>query len=168
MHSQPVLFDMVPMTLEDVSKVAGNEKISHEFPWSENNFKDSINSSYWAYVLKNKCLTDQVEVDSGIIGHCIFMPGVDEIHLLNITVLPTYRRQQIATRVLRTIEPLAVQSGLTRTFLEVRVSNVSAIKLYEKCGYEEIARRKKYYRAGYDANGHLLHEDAIIMVKDLI
>ena len=96
------------------------------------------------------------------------MPGVGEIHLLNITVLPTYRRHQIANRALRTIEPIAKKASMQKCLLEVRVSNLPAISLYKQLGYHEIARRKDYYRAGFDVNGVLLKEDAIIMVKELI
>ena len=168
MNLNPLDFDMLHMTLDDLPKVIENEQISHQHPWSENNFKDSIDSGYWAYIFKLKNQSSNTLGDSEVIGHCVFMPGVDEIHLLNITVLPSIRRQHVASRVLRTIEPLALKEDLNKVFLEVRVSNAPAIELYKRNGYQEISRRKNYYRSGYDSDGKLLHEDTIIMVKDLI
>lgn len=168
MDLQPLDFDMVHMTLDDVSKVIQNEQKSHAHPWSEKNFIDSIDSGYWSYIFKFKNQSTNNLDGSDLIGHCVFMPGVDELHLLNIAVLPSMRRQQVASRVLKTIEPLAIKDGFNKIFLEVRVSNSQAIELYKRNGYQEISRRKNYYRAGYDSDQNLLHEDAIIMVKELI
>ncbi len=161
MNAEFVEFEMVPMVLADLEQVVANEVASHEHPWTFNNFSESLNSGYWSYVIKDK--TEK----GNFLGHCVFMPGVDELHLLNITVLPKYRRLQIANRVLRTIEPIALANRMTQIFLEVRVSNLAAISLYEHLGYTEISRRKAYYRSGVDHNGNLLREDAIIMVKAL-
>ena len=161
MNAEVFEFEMMPMALADLEQVVANEVASHDHPWTFNNFYDSINSGYWSYVI-----TDKTQ-NRTILGHCVFMPGVDELHLLNITVLPKYRRLQIANRVLRTIEPIALDNQMIKIFLEVRISNLAAISLYEHLGYSEVSRRKEYYRAGIDQNGSLLREDAIIMVKDL-
>jgi ribosomal-protein-alanine N-acetyltransferase len=152
-------FEISRMTLDDLPEVMVLEANSHAHPWTQKNFEDSIESGYWAYILKTK----SEELVDKLIGHAVLMPGVDELHLLNITVAKDMRRQKIAQRTLKAMEPLALERDLKQVILEVRVGNIEAIALYENLGYKEIARRKNYYPAA--AGGR---EDAIIMTKVLI
>jgi len=143
--------DLLPMVME----IEGE---SHIHPWTIKNFEDSIDAGYWAYVFRSK-----ESQQKSILGYMVFMPGVEELHLLNITVSKIYRRNDIAKRALLGIEPIALEKNLTRIFLEVRVSNLSAIHLYRSLKYEEISLRKGYYPS---LNG--LREDALVMSKQLI
>lgn len=152
-------FEIARMTLDDLPEVMVLEADSHFHPWTRKNFEDSIQSGYWTYVLK---ATLEGKKDL-FIGHAVLMPGVDELHLLNITVAKSVRRQKVAQRTLEAMEPLAIERSLKQVILEVRVGNIEAIALYENLGYKEIARRKNYYPA--TAGGR---EDAIIMAKVLI
>jgi len=86
------------LSLKDLDKVIDAEKRSHQFPWSEKNFKDCIDNAYWNYVLVD------ISAERNILGHCIVLPGVEELHLLNITICPEYRRENIASRTLFAIE----------------------------------------------------------------
>lgn len=151
-------FDIAIMTPNLVPSVLVIEQESHSHPWSVKNFEDSITSGYWTYVFKEKKSSNEA-----LIGHMVFMPGVDELHLLNITVSQAYRREHVAWRAMKAIEPLAIERDLTKIFLEVRMSNDAAIALYKDLGYENLAIRKDYYPA---ENGR--REDALIMSKNLI
>jgi [ribosomal protein S18]-alanine N-acetyltransferase len=151
-------FRFAIMANHDLPMVVALEKVSHPFPWSEKNFLDCIENAYWNYVL--------VENDSNhSLGHCIVMPGVEELHLLNITIGPQYRRSQIASRALRALEETALSKGYHRILLEVRRSNAAAIALYEKLAYQLIGARKNYYPA--DHHGVNTREDALVMEKVL-
>ena len=64
-----------------------------------------------------------------------------EREILNVAVLPTYRRLGIASALLK--EELAHDAVF---FLEVRESNASAQELYRRFGFMEIGRRRNYYQ----------------------
>jgi ribosomal-protein-alanine N-acetyltransferase len=147
------------LSLSDLDKVIKVEESSHQFPWSKNNFKDCLDNAYWNYVLVDS------SAKSNILGHCIVMPGVEELHLLNITICPEYRRENIASRTLFAIEETGLSKGYLRVLLEVRRSNLPAIHLYEKIGYQFIGVRKSYYPSGL--HGDNSREDALVMEKVL-
>jgi len=80
-------------------------------------------------------------------------------HTISIAVLPEYRRQGIGYALLsRALEAMTMKYGARECYLEVRVSNMPAVNLYKKLGFEV----KKVIR-GYYADG----EDAYVMVKKL-
>lgn len=155
-------FEIGRMTESDLDTVMSIEDKSHSHPWTRGNFLDSLHNFYWAYVLISTDLEDKP-----LIGHCILMPGVDELHLLNITVDHSYRRQKIAYRTLQAIETTAIEKKLHKIFLEVRKSNEAAIHLYEHLGYKLVGIRKGYYPS-QNRNEINLREDALVMAKDLI
>ena len=86
--------------------------------------------------------------------------AVGEAHILNISVAPNEQGQGIGRRMLEHLIELATGKAET-IFLEVRPSNVGAIALYEKMGFNEIGVRKGYYPA---TNGR---EDAIMLALEL-
>jgi ribosomal-protein-alanine N-acetyltransferase len=97
-------------------------------------------------------------------GYCILYPAVDELHLLNITIDPVLRRNGIGSRVMQAIEGIAIQQKMSRIILEVRPSNIPAVKLYERMGYAIIGVRRAYYPAD-EATG--IREDAGVMAKSI-
>lgn len=143
----------------DLHKVLEIEQLSHPHPWTMQHFQDCLAASYWNYAL----LTEGPEPH--IIGHCIVMPGVAELHLLNITVHPQYRRQQIARRALAALEQTGTEHRYEKMLLEVRVSNLPAIALYEALHYQQIGHRKDYYPQMQ--NNIMTREDAFVMAKTL-
>ena len=62
------------------------------------------------------------------------------------------------------IEGVAAQQNMLRIILEVRPSNISALALYQKLGYEQIGIRKHYYPANPESGNR---EDAIVMAKSI-
>ena len=152
-------FQFRVMEKSDISHVCDIESASHLHPWSEKNFLDCLEHQYWNYVLL------EIGSLSQIIGHCIVMPGVEELHLLNITIHPHFRRQRIASRTLSAIEEIGFTHHYLKMLLEVRRSNESAIKMYEQLGYNLIGARKDYYPMG---KGDIFsREDALVMEKIL-
>ena len=135
------------------------EESSQSNPWTKKNFIDCIHEKYWNYVfLADGCL-------SPILGFCVVMPGVEELHLLNISITPSLRRKRIAWRALEAIETTGIEHGYSKILLEVRRSNDHAIALYEKLGYLLIGARKNYYPMK-DIN-LAQREDALVMEKVL-
>jgi ribosomal-protein-alanine N-acetyltransferase len=151
---------LLPMAVADLDEVCEIEQKSHLSPWSYGNFNDSLISGYWAYSLRKLAELDHQRDE--LMAYCILMPGVDELNLLNITVSSEYRRQGLAKKMLLIMEDLARERNLSKIFLEVRMSNVPAVGLYQELGYSEIGFRKEYYPVH---EGH--REDAKVMMKEL-
>ena len=66
-------------------------------------------------------------------------------HIITINVAPHYRRKGIATNMLQEIENILKQKGMSECHLEVREDNQTALKLYQKSGYQKVGRLEKYY-----------------------
>ena len=102
------------------------------------------------------------EADEKIVGFIDFMVTFNSATIVQIAVLPEYRKQKIATNLLIEMEncfPKDLDDVVENVTLEVRKSNEAAINLYKKDGYELIVEKKHYYPDG---------EDAIYMVKRIL
>jgi ribosomal-protein-alanine N-acetyltransferase len=145
---QPVL---EPMRVAHLDAVMALEQASYEFPWSRGNFVDSLHAGYPAQLLR--------EVPGGVpLGYYVAMTGVDEVHLLNITVAPAARRRGYARFMLDDLLRYCQRVGAQSLWLEVRESNTGARLLYERYGFALVGRRRGYYPA---AGGR--REDALLM-----
>ena len=67
---------LAPMTDADLDEVVAIEHVAYEFPWSRGNFEDSLRNGYLGVCLRH--------VTGSLIGYCVLMPVVDEMHLLNL------------------------------------------------------------------------------------
>ena len=139
-----------PMTESDLDEVAVVERLAYEFPWSRGNFEDSLRTGYYGLCMRH--------VTGTLIGYCVLMPVVDEMHLLNLCVAPQAQGAGAGLGMLREAVRIAHSQGLEGLLLEVRPSNHRAIRLYEQFGFVTIGRRKNYYPAR-----HHSREDALVM-----
>lgn len=85
-----------PLQVADLDRVLAIEVRVYSFPWTRGNFVDSLAAGYVAELL--------VGSDDEIIGYIVAMPGVDEMHLLNITVAPAWQRMGYASMLLDRLE----------------------------------------------------------------
>jgi ribosomal-protein-alanine N-acetyltransferase len=156
----------MPMQPSDMRAVMSLEAISHSYPWTQGNFLDSLTAGHWAYCIRPEINTKTELTPNlpSLWGYCILYPAVDELHLLNITIDPGLRRNGIGSRVMQAIEGIAIQQKMNRVILEVRPSNIPAVKLYERMGYTIIGVRRAYYPAD-EATGK--REDAGVMAKSI-
>ncbi len=125
------------------------EQRAYSHPWSRGNFTDSLASGY------------QIELLLGgdqLIGYFVAMPGVEEAHLLNITVAPEFQQQGWSVVLLDALALWARGRGAQWLWLEVRVSNQRARQVYEKYGFQRVGERKRYY-----PSASAEREDAIVM-----
>lgn len=143
-----------PMTVADVDAVMAVEVASYSHPWSRGNVTDSLSAGHWTQVLES--------VDGDLYAYAVAMTTVDELHLLNLTVAPAWRRRGHAQRLLEQLHAHARQQGLHSVWLEVRASNEPARALYGARGYVERGRRRHYY-----PTGHARREDAVLMALEL-
>ena len=147
------------MAESDLDAVMAIEAVSHPHPWSRGNFMDSIQAGHWAY-----CLRQVDDPLKRIWAYCILLPAVDDLHLLNITVDTDLRGQGVGLRLMGAIQAIAGNLSIPRILLEVRPSNLAAIALYKRAGYEELAKRKAYYPVESSSG---IREDAIVMIKNI-
>jgi [ribosomal protein S18]-alanine N-acetyltransferase len=138
-----------PLTEARLDQVVAIERQAYEHPWTRGNFTDSLRSGYQAQLLA---------ANEVLLGYFIAMKGVDEVHLLNFTVAPAYQREGWGRVMLDALALWARGQGAQWLWLEVRVSNTRAQRIYERHGYRRVGERKSYYPA---ANG--LREDAVVM-----
>ena len=141
---------MSPMTDADLDEVAFVEREAYEFPWTRGNFEDSLRNGYFGVCMRH--------VTGMLIGYCVLMPVVDEMHLLNLCVAPREQRTGAGLSLLREAVHITRSKGLSGMLLEVRPSNLRAVQLYERFGFVTIGRRKNYYPAR-----HRGREDALVM-----
>ena len=147
LSSIPARFEaMLPGRLPQVLAIEQN---AYAHPWSLVNFRDALNAGYQAQLLMG---------DEQVLGYFVAMRGVDEVHLLNITVAPVHQRQGWSRVMLDALALWSRGQGAQWLWLEARVSNQRAMQVYDAHGYRRVGYRKAYYPAG---NGQ--REDAIVM-----
>jgi len=137
---------MLPARLDEVLAI---EESAYDHPWSIANFRDALNAGYEARLLTG---------GAALLGYFVAMKGVDEVHLLNLTVAPAYQRQGWARLMLDALAIWARGQGAQWLWLEARTSNLRAMQVYETHGYRRVGRRKAYYPAA-----HGTREDAVVM-----
>jgi ribosomal-protein-alanine N-acetyltransferase len=142
-----------PLLAPWLDTVLAIETRAYAHPWNRINFMDALHSGYQAQMLV---------ADGTVLGYFVAMQGLDEVHLLNITVDPQYQGQGLARVLLDGLALWARGQAAQTLWLEVRVGNARAIHVYEAHGFRRVGHRKAYYPAG---DG--LREDAIVMSQHL-
>lgn len=151
--AESAALDLRRMQIPDLEAVLAIENQVYEFPWTRGNFIDSIAAGYEAWLLD----------DGGLVaGYFLALQGVDEMHLLNISVAPAAQGRGHARQMLDALCRLCRQSGCLQLWLEVRKSNERARLLYVRYGFTEVGQRRAYYPA---AQGE--REDAVLMSLQL-
>ena len=129
----PAVFPGLPrlqaMQIGHLAEVMAIEVQAYPFPWSRGNFVDSIASGYWC-----QCLCAP---DGAVLGYMIVMAGLDELHLLNLTVSPTVQGQGHALLMLQALDQHGRSVDAHWLWLEVRPSNLRARSIYERFGFEQ-------------------------------
>jgi ribosomal-protein-alanine N-acetyltransferase len=139
-----------PMAAGDVDEVFALETSVYPHPWSRGNFIDSLSSGYNSWTLRDE--------DGELVGYFLLMTIVDEAHLLNVAVAKARQREGLGLYLMDKICACARGLSMESILLEVRPSNLRALKVYERYGFTEIGRRKAYYPAHGGQR-----EDAIVM-----
>ena len=145
------------MKEDDLDLVLDVEVRAYSFPWSRGNFRDSLRSGYMADLLLDGSGPE------ALVGYFVAMPGVEEVHLLNLTVAPSRQRQGHARTLLDRVHSRAIAAQAKTLWLEVRASNQRALHLYEKRGFSRVGLRRGYYPAASSQR-----EDAVVMRLPLV
>lgn len=137
-----------PMQADDLDEVVAIEEKAYDFPWTKGIFHDCLLVGYSSWVLQQ---------DDKIVAYIVMSVAAGEAHILTLVVDPDFRGQGHAKRVLQHALELARERHAESVFLEVRPTNLRAISIYHKAGFNEVGLRKGYYPA---ENGR---EDALVM-----
>ena len=144
---------MTPAWLDAVTAI---ESRAYPHPWSRGNFTDSLNAGYQAVLL-----TAGSDTGANLLAYFVAMKGVDEVHLLNITVAPEHQRQGWGRVMLDALAIWAREQHAQWLWLEVRISNTHASDVYRHYGFSQVGIRRNYYPSS--AAGRNVREDAIVM-----
>jgi ribosomal-protein-alanine N-acetyltransferase len=134
-----------------LDKILEIENLSFSAPWSLNGFLRELGnpvSQLWAL------MSDRI-----LLGYFCFWIIRGEMQLLDLAVHPRYRGRGHGSFLLTKMIDFAFSRGVSRIWLEVRVSGQNARRLYEKFGFVQSGRRNSYYTEPL--------EDAIVMSLDL-
>lgn len=142
-----------PLVPERIAEVVAIERTAYSHPWTERNLADSLQAGYNCQLLV---------AGPVLLGYFVAMLGVDEVHLLNITVAPAYQRQGWASVLMQGLAIWSRGQGAQCLWLEVRAGNHQALAVYEHLGFVRVGRRKDYYPADGGKR-----EDAVVMSKTL-
>jgi ribosomal-protein-alanine N-acetyltransferase len=130
----------------DIPVLVGMEKeIYPESPWSAAQFREEL-----AGIPRSRKYVVAID-ENEIVGYGGIALAGDVADIHTLTVTPEFRRQGIATELLRQLEEWASAQGITTFMLEMREGNSEAQPLYEKHGYEVISKRDNYYSRGIHA-----------------
>jgi len=139
------------MTEADLDAVLKIEYAAFSHPWTRGIFLDGLKSyEIWLMFEGNQQ-----------VGHGVINVIIDEAHLLNITVKPESQGRGLGLLLLDKLMKRAYELNGRECFLELRASNQSAYRLYERYGFNEVGRRRDYYPA---IGGR---EDALVMACTL-
>jgi len=136
-----------PASFDDISSIVEIENKTNQMPWSKAQFLSSMEVGHYSVVMHKDC---------DILGFAIYSPIIPESHLLNIAIDPAYQGKGLGDKLLQQIILQNRTIGVKTISLEVRVSNLPAINLYEKRGFLKDAIRPDYYSGSPK-------EDALLM-----
>ncbi len=138
--------------LADLDAIEEIEKRSYPTPWSRSMFAGELAKP------SSICLGAFDADTETLVGYLIISRYVDAWHIMNVAVDPEHRGRGVATMLLERLFELTADDARRGYTLEVRVSNATAIRLYERLGFRARGIRRGYYTDN--------REDALIMWKD--
>ncbi|CAN5875861.1 ribosomal protein S18-alanine N-acetyltransferase [soil metagenome] len=147
-------YDFCQLSFADIDDILKIEQQVYSHPWTRGNFLDSLYSAYDIAGLRNR--------NQQLMGYFVLMPVLDEMHLLNIAVAEPLQGNGYARILLDNIYTRVRQRKFLSILLEVRISNLRAIEVYQRAGFTEVGRRKAYYPVAENQR-----EDAIVMRMEL-
>jgi ribosomal-protein-alanine N-acetyltransferase len=145
---EPPPFRILPATRSDIDAIYAIAEVCFPIPWPRDELEKELARSY--ATLRVLRPTGQ-----GIAGFLDFWNLHGEVQIMNVAVLPELRQRGFANALLDDALRIAAQAGASFAVLEVRTSNLAAIRLYERHGFERLGVRPRYYADN--------QEDALVM-----
>jgi [ribosomal protein S18]-alanine N-acetyltransferase len=133
------------ISVEEIDSIVILDRLCFGGLWSIDSYRRELTNenSHFIGVSIDK---NSVPETAGIIGFGCFWAILDEAHITLLGVHPQYQRQGLGQLLLGALLDRARSIEMARATLEVRATNLGAITLYEKNGFQTVGRRKKYYQ----------------------
>ena len=125
--------------LSDLDMILEIERASFVNPWTREMYLAELDNRGVSFFFLAR------DAERHVVGFCSFWRVFDELHVNNLAVLPSWRRQGIAAALLRRVFAEGAALGAKRATLEVRRSNDNARRLYERFGFVVSGVRRAYY-----------------------
>lgn len=138
------------MKIEDIPAIMILERELFSTAWEEEMFLEEIEKQY-AYVLQS---------ENELVGYICGWKILDEFNITNLAISTDFQRKGFGEILVNFLIHNLIKEKCFKYYLEVRKSNIAAIRLYTKVGFYMIGQRKSYY--------HTPEEDALILGIDLI
>lgn len=132
------------MSQNDLDAVNAIEMQAFQDPWSKQDFINELESNPYSCIYVK-------EINGEVVAYVDLWIAYENAEIANIAVKKEFLHQGIASELMQYCLQKIQQSKCENFTLEVRVSNINAIKLYEKFGFQTVSKRKKYYADGEDA-----------------
>ena len=121
----------------DIKNIAENEKSSFSIPLSEKELYEMLRNPLYRIITAK----DRGEYA----GHAVFLITGNAAEIVSVAVSEHKRKQGFGRALLEEIKSRCKEENISEILLEVRISNIAAISLYEKHGFEKIAQRRHFY-----------------------
>ena len=145
-----------PMNEKHIEEISQIEMDSFSDAWSRSEFERELTNKIAIYIIALK--------DNSVIGYAGMWHVVNEGQIVNVAVKKENRRQGVGALLLNELINIAKEKEMIGLTLEVRASNKEGQCLYEKFGFIEEGRRKRYY-AKDSEDSKEDDRDALIMWK---
>lgn len=137
------------MTLLDLNEISNNLINDFDDFWNSNILETELKNPFSKYII--------AKINNEIVGFAGVIDTVDQLEITNIVVKKNFRKRGIGNELLKELIEYAIKNDKEKIILEVNITNIPAIKLYEKNGFKNVGFRKKYYNGTDDANIMILN-----------
>jgi [ribosomal protein S18]-alanine N-acetyltransferase len=165
-------FNINPISVTEIDSIVSLDHLCFGGLWSIDSYRRELTNenSHFLGIAVDRHLEPET---NGIIGFGCFWAILDEAHITLVGIHPQYQQRGLGQLLLCSLLDRAREIEMARATLEVRASNLGAIHLYEKYGFQIVGRRKKYYQdTGEDGvimwRGGLQHPDFSQELQDWI
>jgi ribosomal-protein-alanine N-acetyltransferase len=121
----------------DMEELMELERLCFAYHWTREQFAMGLERGVYKIL--------GVRREGRLAGYIAFSLIADEMEILNLAVHPDFRRNGLGAALLARAFEICTKRGISKSFLDVKVSNGAAIDLYRKFGYEQVGVRKRYY-----------------------
>lgn len=137
------------MTVAHIEEIARLEKECFSSPWSESGLKSELNNNFARFFV--------ALLNGEIAGYVGSHNVLGEVYITNVAVFPEFRRNGVGKALVEFLVDKMKTENAEFVTLEVRESNINAISLYGKCGFQKVGKRKDFYEKP--------REDAVLMTN---
>jgi ribosomal-protein-alanine N-acetyltransferase len=140
-HPSAPALRFMPLADQDLPAVVVIETAAYAFPWTLGNFRDSLYAGYDCIAVR------AADANDALVGYAITMPALEEAHLLNLAVAPAWQGRGVGAAILEHLIAKLRHTACEVIYLEVRPTNIAALRLYERFGFRQLGLRRDYYPA---------------------